>query len=429
MAALGWEPLLAIVVLGAWSAVLMNRGIATFHDGLRPVVSEWVAGRISRSELNKVALTISPNFVTGSMAASAAIGITLTGLILIATDLIGAVAGNLLLAAIGGGFWSGLVFLVLSGLFSLSAALPVPILEPLRAIGLPLIFLASLVPAVALGYQFGPRGGVITAALSLAGGYLLAGPLHGPLGAEATTLLLGLGALVGVAVRSDRRAPASAESVTADPALSALFAANTARLRRHLVPLMIQGALLGMAIRWQLFGWMLADGLASATGHLIDAAAFALLLVAAFLPLLTTGALGTGVTQAIGLGLVFPVAYLSPNVPVAAVAGALTLAVEVHALGALNEWLDRHPTVRESADSLRTAMEKVGHIALLAGSMLAAGALLPGTLLGYVIVGGAVVLNEIGGRTWGGGSVALLAAIAVGVLANVLAVSGLRITG
>jgi hypothetical protein len=74
-------------------------------------------------------------------------------------------------------------------------------------------------------------------------------------------------------------------------------------------------------------------------------------------------------------------------------------------------------------------MEKVGNIALLVGSMIAAGALLPRTLLGYAIVAGAVVLNEIGGRTFGGGSVALLAAIAVGVLANVFAVLGLHITG
>ena len=43
--------MIIVALVGAMAAVLANRGIAVFNDGLRPIVPEHIEGRLSRREL------------------------------------------------------------------------------------------------------------------------------------------------------------------------------------------------------------------------------------------------------------------------------------------------------------------------------------------------------------------------------------------
>ncbi|GMC04902.1 hypothetical protein K4E_24920 [Enterococcus thailandicus] len=43
--------LIAIASLGGLCAVLANKGIAVFNDGLRPIVPEFLEGKIGKKEI------------------------------------------------------------------------------------------------------------------------------------------------------------------------------------------------------------------------------------------------------------------------------------------------------------------------------------------------------------------------------------------
>ena len=431
-----WLALASCVALGTWSAILMNLGIANFHDGLRPVIPEWLAGRMSRRELGAIALAIGPGFVVGSSLLTLATGVSVTGVILVSTDLIGAFAPNWRVAALGGGVWSAFVVVSLTLLRQGAAELPVNVLAAFGSLALPLVFAFIVVPAIAVGYQFGVGPGAVTLVLVLLAWLLVASPTgFADLGSvtragpDAAALVTGLVVLLVGSLRRDdlgRRSESAAELSQTSLLVEerAAASANAARLRQHLPLLMVQAGLVALAINLHVFSWQVADAAASANGASAEASVLALTMTLGFLPLIATGALLTGVYQAIGLGLVFPLAYLAPHPIVAVVGGALIVAAEISSLTAIGSVLDRYPSLRESADSLRTATEKVMGLALVAGALITAGKILPGTA-GYLIVAGVVLLNEVGGQKLATPAAAILATLCAGLLANVLVLLGM----
>lgn len=427
--------LISVLLLGGWSAFLMNKGIANFHDGLRPVMPEWLAGRMSRRELAAIAFAISLGFVVGISPLTLATGIILTHIILLPTDVIGAASPNWPVAAAGGVAWSALVFFSLQGFYNVVGQLPVNFLAPLALLAMPLVLAFTAFPAVAVGFQFGAGPGVIAVSLSLLvrevvarfAAVTVAGTKIN-LSADGAAMLTGMLVLVWYAISRDlkaRRTPgATAETAATAEAGTLTFGANVKRLRGNIYYLMVQGALLAFATRLFAFSWTVLDATAVSQGKLVEAAIVSLALAAGFFPLIATTALTTGVYQAVGLCLVFPAAYLSPNPWVAAVAGAIVFGLEILLLGVIGQFLDRYPSLREAGDSLRGAMEKVVTVALIAGSMVAADKMMPGGG-GYFIVAGLVALNELTGQRIYSMATAPMAAIGVGILANILVVVGI----
>lgn len=423
-------PLLKMAVIGAlglWSALLMNKGIANFHDGLRPVMPEFLGGRMSRAELTAIAFGISLGFVVGVSPLTLATGIILTHIVLLPTDVIGAASPKSWIAAVGGLVWGLLVVLGLQGVYTAVDKLPVNFLAPLATLALPLIFAFTVFPTIAVGYQFGVVPGLIT--LGLAGlarqlvvkyGTITVAGINVALSGDAAAMLVGMLALVYYAVRQDRRNNVGDEASRHE----AFFSSQAARIRKNLPYIAVQGALLAAATRLTLFGWTVMDAQAAASGKFVEAGVASIALALGFVPLIATTALATGVYQAVGLCFVFPAAYFSPNPIVAAIAGAAVISLEVLLLEQIGNLLDRYPTLRESADSLRASMEKVVTLALLAGSMMAADKMMPGGM-GYFLVAGMVVLNEIAGKKITQMAAAPMAAILVGILANILVVIGL----
>lgn len=42
---------LLMALIGGLAAILTNKGIAVFHDGLRPILPEYIEGRMSKRDL------------------------------------------------------------------------------------------------------------------------------------------------------------------------------------------------------------------------------------------------------------------------------------------------------------------------------------------------------------------------------------------
>lgn len=57
--------MILVMLVGAVAAVLANRGIAVFNDGLRPIMPEHIEGRMDRRSLALTSLAMSFGLVLG----------------------------------------------------------------------------------------------------------------------------------------------------------------------------------------------------------------------------------------------------------------------------------------------------------------------------------------------------------------------------
>ena len=78
------------ILLGALASFLANRGVAVFNDGLRPIVPEFLEGRMDRKSLAATSFALSFGLVVGfGIPFSLTTPIILVHSILLATDIIG----------------------------------------------------------------------------------------------------------------------------------------------------------------------------------------------------------------------------------------------------------------------------------------------------------------------------------------------------
>ena len=52
-----------VVLLCALTAFISHMGMAVFHDGIRPVIPEYIEGRLHRSEMASIAFGLSVGFI------------------------------------------------------------------------------------------------------------------------------------------------------------------------------------------------------------------------------------------------------------------------------------------------------------------------------------------------------------------------------
>lgn len=211
---------------------------------------------------------------------------------------------------------------------------------------------------------------------------------------------------------------ATEEEADLEDPMASLFSASATRLRRHLPLFMLLGAGVCMIAQMHIFGGGEATSFLIAKGHVGEAAQVDFYRVFGFIPLIATTALASGTYGIAGLTLVYPIGYLMPNPILAAVAGALVLALEILGLSSIGKVLGRLPSVRDSSEHLRSAITDTLQLAILFGSLLAANVM--GGGLGILVVGGLYLINEAMGRPVVRMAAAPAAVIVGGILLNVL---------
>jgi hypothetical protein len=412
------ESLLVMAALGFWSAMLVQRGIAVFHDGLRPAMGEFAQGSISREQLAQTSLTLNQTIAVWFVPFMLATGVVLTHVLLLPLELVGVRTRTWPLAGVLGALWGVALVILVTMLRTVLSALPVNIPDLLFASLTPLLYAVIIIPPVAVAYQFGLLPGVVSLIAVLIG-YVI--NLNAPaIGANVLPTLTGLLALVFYTWRAEmkRRAVEGAAAIEG-------FETQAARIKQHLPYLAIEGALVGLAVNLGLFSWYGMDMNAAAHDFRAQAALVTLTITIGFLPTVITSELLTGVSQAVGLTLVFTVAYLAPHPLIAAVVGATVMSLEALYLERFGTLLNNAPTIREVGDSVRGALERVSSVALIGGALMVSDRLLPGGG-GYLIVGSVIAINELTGTRiirMGQGPVAVLIA---GIVANILYVGGVR---
>lgn len=414
---------LIFAAMGGYATFLANKCIAVYHDGLRPIMPELINGNMSRKEISGIAFAISIGFITGfAMPITIATGIIVIHIILLTADIIGVSIKNTWVAVIAGTIYGGAVTIVLDSIIALFDKLPVNFLDALASVGDPIIYAFVAFPAIAVTYQFGKKKGIITFIISLLGriGVERINPINianseVSLSPEGIAMLCGMVCLIIFASKDKTRG---------DDVSDNLFANNVARIKGNIWYLIPMGAILSVAAFYQwVAGEPIADALL-AKGDITSAAIVAFIQATAFLPLIITTALVSGVYGTNGwcdwlLGL----GYIAPNPIIAGLLGAGAMGFEVTSLGRISKFLNKFPALKLSGDNIRTAMTTILEIALLVGGINAGFQIWQGT--GIFIVVGLYILNDICGRPVIKMAAAPIAAILVGILANIAAICGM----
>ncbi|HEY4553081.1 MAG TPA: YhfT family protein [Bacillaceae bacterium] len=414
-----------IILIGAVAAVLANMNIAVFNDGLRPIVSEHVEGRMTRRDLAFTAFAMSFGLVIGfGIPFTLSASIILVHSILLGTDIIGLLTpknkwGTPLAALIGGAYGAGLL-IGLEGFVKLFDYLPLNFLDAMGQVGTPVVVTFMAFPALAVAMQFSVKKGVITFLVSAlvrqlavwlnTSGILAFSGTTVTLNQEGMALITGMIFLLVFAMKE------KTDGSSID--LAAVFSEKVAKIRKNVAFFMIIGGLIAAATNlWIMAGDpislnLLAEGKATDAG--IAAAARAI----GFIPLIASTAIATGVYSPVGFTLIFVVGFFSPNVWVALIAGVAVIFIEVMLLSSIARFLDKYPGIRNSGENIRSAMTKLLEVALLIGGANAANAIAPG--FGFFFIAGFYLLNEIAGRPIVRIAVGPIGAIAVGIIANIL---------
>ncbi|REJ24752.1 MAG: hypothetical protein C6P37_15765 [Caldibacillus debilis] len=420
-----------VVLIGAIAAVLANRNIAVFNDGLRPIVSEHIEGRLKRRELALTAFAMSFGLVIGfGIPFTLTASIILIHSILLGTDIIGLVTpknkwGTPAAALIGGLYGWGLV-VGLEGFVKLFKHLPLNFLDPLGQVGTPVVVTFMAFPALAVAMQFSVKKGVITfvtaaIARQLAvfineSGVFKIGGNAVTLNQEGIALIVGMIFLFAYAMKEKADEGSGVD-------LASVFSEKVISIKKNVVYLVIIGALIAGATNLVL---MAGDPISLnllAEGKKTDAGIAAVARAIGFIPLIASTAIATGVYSPVGFTFIFVVGLFSPNVWVAVILGGLVIFIEVMLLSVVARFLDKYPGIRKSGENIRNAMTKLLEVALLIGGANASNMIAPG--FGFFFIAGFYLLNEAAGRPIVRMAVGPVGAIAVGIIANILVALGI----
>lgn len=416
--------LILVAVAGALASVLANRGVAVFHDGLRPIMPEYIEGRMPKREMVAVAFAMSFGLIVGfGIPFSLMYPILLVHSLFLGTDVIGVLCPgdpstswrerkNLMgaaLAAAAGAVYGILLSLGLQGFVDFVSKLPINFFDSVGKIGDPVIFSFAAFPALAVAFEYGIRPGLVTFALTL-----LARQVAAVLDVAPDGIALAVGMVI-LLIYALREKPGETRLME-----TGVFTERAQRIRGNIILIAAMGGLYGLAANLHIMMEGPQSLVALGEGDIHNAFTIALARAVSFIPLKGTTSLATGVFVTDGLGFTPAVALLTASPVLAFILGAVTMSAEALGLSLIGNLLDRFPGVRRAADSIRTAMTKVLEIALLVGGGMACDAIMPG--VGFYVMAGAFCLNEFAGRPINRMAVGPVTAIATGLLANLLVV-------
>lgn len=425
---------ITLVLLCALTAFLSHMGMAVFHDGIRPVIPEYIEGRMHRSEMASVAFGLSVGFIA-SVGIGNALATNLLNpwLLFLATDIIGIVSPKKWLAAIFGGAWGILCLTGIGTINTILTGVPVDMIGALGELGTYVMTGFAVFPIIAIIMQFGMKKGVAAAVITLL--FRFVGPTFSTVSGDSWTMLVGIIVLIAFCIHEDVKNKSGDDMLDEN-----IFTERVNRIRKNLPFLMAAGAIIAVACNLHVLAGsdvsMFDLSKAYALGDTPEAQA--MIRAAAtnefmrglsFIPLIATTAVTTGVYGVAGFTFVYFAGYLCPNPIVAAVVGAVIILIEVLALGFIGKFLGKFPSIRSASDNIRSSMNTCVELALLIGSINASCVMGAGTSVGasggFIITALIYLINESTGRKIMRMAIGPIGAIATGLILNLFHLIGL----
>ncbi len=416
------------ILATAFAATLSQMALAVFNDGVRPFLLDFYRGDLKRPQMLAIAFGLSAGFIFGlGVPLAFSSSILNPWLLFLPTDILGILSPKRWLAPILGAAWGAVVVFGLHGATALANSLPVDFLTAMQQMATPILYLFSFFPAVAIGMQFGKKRGILTFVFGIL--VMLATMKWIPvMFAGSLTMASGVALLIGFAVMEEmkNRREAKTQPFQADEdadedteEAASIFGTNARRLRKHWPWFAVMGILIGLLANTHMFAGGEATSYIIAKGQYANAAQIDFYRALGFLPLIITTSLASGAFQIVGFTLIYPIAYLSPNPIVAAVAGGVLFTAEVWVLSYMGKGIASLSSIRDASDNIRNAINLTLEVALLFGSILAGNTMAGG--VGIAVVGGVYILNEIFDRPLVRMAAGPVGVILAGVAFNILA--------
>lgn len=417
-----------VVAMCALTAWLAHFGMAVFHDGLRPVIPEYLEGRMKRPELGTIAFGLSVGFIASvGIAHTLATSILNPWLLFLTTDIIGIISPKKWLAPILGGIWGALCLTSLTVINGLLTALPVDLIGAMGTLSDPVVAGFALFPLVAIFVQFGWKKGTIASIITLLVRQLVI--VFTAIYPESIQLFVGVVILLVFAIAEDKKNKVQVNDMDTN-----IFTERTKKIRKNVVWLMAAGALIAAACNVGIFAgsdvsiYMLAEANAAtdpevAKSLIQQASLSEAIRGLGFIPLIATTAVTTGVYGVAGLTFIYPIGYLMPNPIFAAIGGAIVILLEVMLLGRIGKVLGKFPSIRAASDNIRSSITVVMEFSLLIGSINAVIAM--GGYTGFFIGAMIYFANEMTGKRIMKMAIGPVAAIITGILLNLIHLIGL----
>lgn len=125
-----------VMLVCAMTAFMSHMGMAVFHDGIRPVIPEYIEGRMHRGEMASIAFGLSVGFIASVGIGNALVTNLLNPwLLFLATDIIGIAAPKKWLAPIFGALWGLICLTGIGGINAVLTGMPVDLISAIGRIG------------------------------------------------------------------------------------------------------------------------------------------------------------------------------------------------------------------------------------------------------------------------------------------------------
>lgn len=414
------------ILVSSLASLLANRGVAVFNDGLRPIFPEYLEGRLDRKSLFATSFALSFGLVIGyGIPFSLTSSIILIHSILLGTDIIGVMfkpdKKGAVFAIIFGGIYGLLITLGLNNVISLFEKLPVNFLPSLSKVGFPIVTAFAVFPALVIGYQYSFKKGILSFFIIVLVRQVI--QIYGKfsinnsnviLNPDGMALLIGMSIMLVFAIKDKRYS----ENVNSNQMLLNIFSERIKRIKKNMLILALMGGFIASAVSLGLIaGDPISLNLLSEK-KISEAGFVALARTLGFIPLIATTAIATGVYAPTGMTFVFVLGIFIKNPFISFVAGFIIIILEIMALESIAKLFDRFPGIRACGDQVRTCMSKVLELALIGGSLLAAGEMASG--IGYIFVIGLYTLNKTSKKPFMDIAMGPIAAIILGILINIL---------
>ncbi|WP_312443475.1 YhfT family protein [Lacrimispora sp.] len=426
---------IVIALIGALASVLSNQGIAVFNDGFRPIVGQYFNGEINRKELAAMSFAISFGLVIGfGIPTSIAASIILIHCLLLTTDIIGSFCNNsrngMILSAVIGAAYGLAILAGLEFVVKLFSYMPYNFTSDLGSVSGYITVAFAVFPAVGIAYQHGFKKGMTTGIVTLLVYFLVkkfgtftigAGKVS--LNAEGMAMLAGMIMMLFYAAQQKG-------TEHANEVLTQGFEGNILRIRKNWLLLAVMGGLIAAGTSLSIIAGDPASLALLANQEYSNAGLTALARAIGFIPLVFTTAIVTGVYGAAGCTFVFVVGlFLHGNPVFAFVIGFAVMVAEIFLINIFAKYMDKFPGVKDMGEYVRTSMNKVLEISLLAGGIVAAEKMAASssgyTGIGALFVIGGFLLNKKAKKPIVDLAVGPVACIVFGVLLNLLLIIGL----
>ncbi len=432
--------LVLMALIGGISSLLSNRGLAVFNDGLRPLISEYIEGKMNRKILAVNTFALSFGLIIGfGIPFSLLSSIILVHSLLLGTDVIGIWCANSrrgsICASLIGSLYGIALLVGLKSIVNLFAILPINFMEQLSKVGAPIIVCFSLFPSLVTAYQYSYGKGLLVLIITLIS-YLITenfgilsfdrySQMSVKLDPNGMALLFAMIGMFYFAMCEKRPQHSETAAILRDKSVG-LFSERIKRIQKNRGLFILNGGLTSVAATTSMC--LLAESPMSlqllANGETTGAILVALARAISFIPLIGTTAIATGIYSPDGMKFTFVVGLFTQNPIIAFIMGGIVIAIEIILLSKLAVWLDNYPGVKACGEYIRIAIMHMLEFTLLVGGMMASNAILPS--LGFMIVAGIYLLNRSAKFPLNNMAIGPIATIIVGIFANIICILGLK---